>query len=67
MVSFTNEEQEILYELGLNLDFNMDFQHYKIDLSCYKSNDSLYHLLYVDEDIEFDNFEGMIEKIKTII
>ena len=48
MVSFTNEEQEILYELGLNLDFNMDFQHYKIDLSCYKSNDSLYHLLYVD-------------------
>jgi len=38
MVSFTNEEQTKLYELGLSLDFNMDFQSDEIDLSCYKSN-----------------------------
>ena len=66
MVSFTNEEQKKLYELGLNLDFNMDFVSDKIDLSCYKSNDTLYHLLHGDEDREFNNFEDMILKIKEI-
>jgi len=67
MVSFTNEEQTKLYELGLSLDFNMDFQSDEIDLSCYKSNDTLYHLQYNGEECEFSNFGDMIKEIKTII
>lgn len=67
MVSFTNEEEKKLYELGFNLDFDMTFVYDKIDLSCYKSYDTMYHLSYDVEETEFNNFEDMIEKIKTIL
>lgn len=66
MVTFTNEEQANLYDFGLNADVNMDFSSNKIDLSCYKSHNTLYHLLYDGEDIEFNNFEDMLQRLKTI-
>lgn len=67
MVSFTNEQSEKLYGIGLNDDFEMGFESDKIDLSCYKSNDTLYHLLYDGGDCEFDNFDDMIKEMKKII
>jgi hypothetical protein len=67
MITFTNEEQRKLYELDLNRDFDMDFISDEIDLSCYKSNDTLYHLQHNGEECEFSNFDDMIREIKTII
>jgi hypothetical protein len=67
MISFTNEEQRKLYDLKLNRDCDMDFISNKIDLSCYKSSDSLYHLQHEGVEGEFDNFDDMLKEIKIII
>jgi hypothetical protein len=67
MVSFTIKEQEKLYELGLNKDCDLEFAHNSIDLSCYKSDENYYHILYNGYDIDVDNFDELIKKIRKIM
>jgi hypothetical protein len=66
MITFTHEEQRKLYDLRLNKD-GMEFIFDRIDMSCYKSHDTLYHLCYEGLEEEFDNFSNMLNEIEIII
>ena len=57
-MEFTEKEKELLYEIGLTQSSNMNFV---VDvISCYKSNDTLYILIYYTEEIEFYTFDEMV-------
>ena len=66
MMSFTSFEQDELHKLGFNEDY-MDFVYPHEDFSCYKSYESLYHVLYDGTDMEVTNFDDLIVEVKEII